>query len=176
MANATCSVDDCEREVYARSICRRHYDNARRAGTLEVQARRVGCAVDGCDREHWGKGYCRLHLGRFLRYGDPLDPGRIIGDDERRFWSYVDQDGPGGCWLWTGARTTAGYGTFSVDSGSVYAHRWSYEHHVGPIPEGLTIDHVHARGCRHTHCVNPEHLEAVTQAENNRRAWEAGVR
>ena len=42
--------------------------------------------------------------------------------------------------------------------------------------EGLTIDHVHANGCRNVDCVNPAHLEAVTQAENNRRAWEAGVR
>lgn len=68
-----------------------------------------------------------------------------------------------------------GYASFSA-VGHALAHRYSYELHHGPIPEGLTIDHVHANGCRNVDCVNPAHLEAVTQAENNRRAWEAGVR
>jgi hypothetical protein len=49
------------------------------------------------------------------------------------------------------------------------AHRASYEFFVGPIPDGLEIDHVWTRGCRHTNCVNPEHLEPVTRAENMRR-------
>lgn len=174
-----CSPEGCARKVYARSLCTRHYDNARYAGTLPVTPRRTGCEVEGCSSKHWSSGYCRLHYGRLLRHGDPLNPGRIVGDEEARFWSYVDQDGAGGCWLWMGGKTAAGYGQFSVGGRSgktVYAHRWSYEHHVGPIPAGLTIDHVHANGCRHHHCVNPAHLEAVTQAENNRRAWEAGVR
>ncbi len=62
------------------------------------------------------------------------------------------------CWLWTGAKQTAGYGVLS----DRLAHRLSYERWKGPIPAGLTIDHL----CRVRHCVNPEHLEAVTLAEN----------
>jgi hypothetical protein len=47
----------------------------------------------------------------------------------------------------------------------VLAHRWAYEHFIGPIPAGLEIDHL----CRVRHCVNPAHLEPVTKSENRRR-------
>ena len=79
------------------------------------------------------------------------------------------------CWLWTG--TTSGsnarYGYFQVGTKShipkVPAHRVSYKLFVGPIPEGMEIDHVLERGCTSKLCVNPAHLEPVTHAENRRR-------
>lgn len=77
----------------------------------------------------------------------------------------------GGCWLWTGARSGSGRGNFMPDgrrSGKrrmVYAHRFAYELLVGPVPEGLELDHL----CRIPLCVNPEHLEAVTHQENVHR-------
>lgn len=100
---------------------------------------------------------------------------RIIGDDVARFWSKVDRSaGPDACWLWMGARRPQGYGLFWHRTRMVSAHRYSYELEHGPIPEGLYIDHVHARGCRSTSCVNPAHLEVVTFEENMRR-WSATV-
>lgn len=67
-----------------------------------------------------------------------------------------------GCWQWLDALNSSGYGTFSVDCHKVTAHRYSWERVNGLIPEGLVIDHL----CRNRGCVNPDHLEIVTQKEN----------
>ena len=70
-----------------------------------------------------------------------------------------------GCWLWGGYRNRSGYGVMWVAEKSYLAHRYSYEHHFGPIPKGLETDHL----CRQRACVNPSHLEPVTHQENIRR-------
>ena len=79
------------------------------------------------------------------------------------------------CWLWTARVLPNGYPVLYVDGKHAYAHRWSYEHHVGPIPDGYEVDHVKARGCTNRHCVNPAHLEAVTAHENNMRSSSAAA-
>jgi hypothetical protein len=72
-----------------------------------------------------------------------------------------------GCLLYLGSiNPVSGYGYLSHRP----AHRIAYEEAYGPIPSGLTIDHVYARGCRYKNCIEPSHLEAVSRAENNRRA------
>ena len=67
-----------------------------------------------------------------------------------------------GCWEWTAGKSY-GYGQFAVRRGhNQAAHRFAYELWVGPIPEGLVLDHL----CRNTACVRPSHLEPVTQRTN----------
>lgn len=95
---------------------------------------------------------------------------------KERFFNYVDKNGSNGCWNWTGSKSakTKGrklpcvYGGFRLNGGTMPAHRASYEIHKGKIPTGLQIDHL----CRNTLCVNPAHLEAVTNEVNVRRGFE----
>lgn len=84
-------------------------------------------------------------------------------DFEARFWGKVHRTDS--CWTWSGSRSSAGYGNFKLDGQVVYAHRLSYEISVGPIPEGMYLDHL----CRVRNCVNPDHLEPVANGENVRR-------
>lgn len=71
-----------------------------------------------------------------------------------------------GCIEWLAGTNGVGYGALRLgpEDGCrpVYVHRWSYEYHIGPIAEGLHLDHL----CRNTRCINPDHLEPVTGGEN----------
>lgn len=69
------------------------------------------------------------------------------------------------CWIWTAATNSRGYGCVQIDGKRHLAHRIAYATLVGPVPDGLTIDHL----CRRQLCINPAHLEPVTVAENLRR-------
>lgn len=87
-----------------------------------------------------------------------------LAESDPRFWGRFIET-PAGCWEWQGASNQYGYGRF----GRGYVHREAYERAVGPIPDGLDIDHL----CRNRGCGNPGHLEPVTHFENCRRGSQA---
>lgn len=126
------------------------------------------CGIPDCSRPVHAGGYCNRHYLRLRRTGDPLGSLRRPARD--RFWVKVNRSGPppvgrdelGPCWLWTGYVDTTGYGKFRYDGVTGLAHRYAYELLVGPIAEGLHLDHL----CRVKACVNPAHLEPVTPREN----------
>jgi hypothetical protein len=87
-----------------------------------------------------------------------------------RLLSHMEVDPETGCWLWTQhCNVKSRYGIITVDGKQLYVHRVSWSVFKGPIPKGKHIDHVFDKGCRHRHCFWPEHLEPVTQQENNKR-------
>ncbi len=130
------------------------------------------CSVPECRRPHWTHGYCARHFQRLRQFGSLERTRAYSYSFYFRFWKHVllgDALGDG-CWDWQGLRVR-GYGvmhcTVNSRKTTIRAHRYAYELIVGPIPEGLTIDHL----CRNPACVNPAHLEPVTIAENLRRHW-----
>lgn len=84
---------------------------------------------------------------------------------EERFWSKVSGGDYGECWLWTASLNDAGYGQFAIANRPHRAHRVAYEFMVADIPNGLQLDHL----CRVRSCVNPWHLEPVTNEVNTAR-------
>jgi hypothetical protein len=89
----------------------------------------------------------------------------LIGNQVAIKWIEQDMGYGTPCWIWQLDHSYDGYGRKWLGSRRVHAHRWTYEQHVGPIPEGLQLDHL----CRVRNCVNPDHLEPVTPRENTRR-------
>lgn len=104
---------------------------------------------------------CTTHYRRYRVTGTAADP--VTKDPLDRFWEKVrDVDE---CWIWIGSKSSLGYGHFTIGKKLFLAHRWLYEVLIGPIPEGLTLDHL----CRQPSCVRPGHLEPVTSKENTLR-------
>ncbi len=100
------------------------------------------------------------------------NPSHLTRTPDERFDEKVEPEPMSGCHLWTATGVPKGYGMFRVTNPRrhVYAHRYAYERARGPIPDGHHIDHL----CNNPRCVNPDHLEAVTAAENNRRCVQRG--
>jgi len=165
----TCRIEGCDKPVYvkARQLCSPHYSSMHKKGQLQGLPPTM-CSVNGCETRATARGFCNLHYKRFKRLGQVTR--RTI---EERFWRYVQRGTAEECWEWTGTKNN-GYGLMRTGEGEtkILAHRFSYELHVDLIPEGLQIDHL----CRNKGCVNPAHLEAVTQQVNILRSENMAAR
>lgn len=127
------------------------------------------CSIDTCTRPHRARGYCGGHYTRWLHGKDLNVPMRTDPLDVRVRGLIEQGDG---CWRWLGHLTSSGYGSIWRGGQHYRAHRVAYEIFVGPIPEGLVIDHL----CRNRGCVNPAHMEPVTPHENWRRGESVTVK
>lgn len=168
-----CRIEDCPNEVRCVGLCSVHYDRIRSTGSADLPAKvRRQCSVRSCRRKAVCKGFCSAHYDR-ARKGKELDakplrklPTASERDDiaSRILAQSVDTDG--GCIEWRGWVDAGGYGNVSWRSKSWRVHRAMWTVLRGPIPDGdWTIDHL----CYNRRCVNVDHLEVVTRAENTMR-------
>lgn len=148
MGHSICSVEGCVKRVAARGWCSAHYRQ------WKIKQPGVPCSTEGCERVRYARGLCTLHYDRARWNKGTWAPLTA----QERFWAKVAKTD--GCWNWQGpVNPKTGYGYYN----NKRAHRLAYEWLVGPIPKGLHIDHV----CFNRICVNPEHLRAITQKQNN---------
>jgi hypothetical protein len=133
------------------------------------------CSIDQCERPSKAHGMCGMHNERRRRNGDANNPGKYALDPLERLAQYVSPGAPDECWIWRGTTNADGYGAIRIKNARLPAHRFVYEVMVGPIPDGLHLDHVWARGCTSRSCVNPAHLEPVTLVENVMRGNGVGA-
>lgn len=95
--------------------------------------------------------------------------GKTITPLEDRFWPKVDKSDLKGCWVWLGAKRSTGYGVINLGGrgvGLAQAHRVAWNLLVGPIPEGMMLDHL----CHNPVCVNPDHMRVCSNTENSRNS------
>ncbi len=152
-----CTAPGCEAKHYGLGYCQVHYSKAKRR-----PHRKSTKACSACGGPYYARGWCKTHYRAWKRSGSPQRRRETLPERISRFVV----ESPNGCWEWNGSRFKTGYGKMRIDGRTVSVHRASYEAHVGPIPDGLQIDHL----CRNRPCCNPAHLEPVTASENLRRA------
>jgi hypothetical protein len=171
MSDRICSIDGCDEPRKTRGFCPTHYARwVRHGDKMSREPIRYPqtqlCTAADCLRPNEAHGYCVKHLHRWKAHGDP-EKSIYEYDPVKRFHdSYIVTES--GCWEWQGGdKNQFGHGRIHVHGERIGAHRFAYELLVGPIPDGLVIDHV---VCRNPPCVNPAHLEPVTQPVNVARA------
>lgn len=133
----------------------------RNPATMPMPPNPSGLCHCGCGERTTIASATRRHLGHLKGHPVRYVPGHQFSSPSPEF--LVEENT--GCWIWQRAKDRHGYGLAHVNRKTLPAHRMIYQRLVGPIPQGLDLDHL----CRTPLCVNPEHLEPVSRAENLRR-------
>lgn len=189
-----CAVEGCQNPMAVRGWCNIHYTRWKRHGdptfTLTPgRGKPLFCSIEGCDKPYEARGWCQMHYARWKKYGTPLPTDNFIprtpnGDPLEWLETMLSTGDPEECWLWPFG-TARGHGKIHFNGWSQMVHRVAYVKTYGPIPESLVLDHTcHNRDatclggdyCLHRRCINPAHLEAVTNKVNCYRGRQPGPR
>ncbi len=166
-----CLIENCSDpvKVVSRGWCNKHYQRWQKKGdvlaAVQHRSETGKCTILGCEKPHQARGWCQGHYKRWQKYGDPNITVQIRGDDEARFWQFVDKTpgfGPDGeCWRWVGCSVPGGYGQIWINGKMITAHRYSFFLANGYYPEP-----VGRHTCDNPPCVHPDHILEGTQKDN----------
>jgi hypothetical protein len=164
-----CAAEGCDRPYVSKSFCDMHYRRWLKSGTVgSAETTRPPktemCSVEGCSKRHASKTLCKTHYNRWVQHGttESMRVALFRGTPEARFEAFVYKSTPTGCWRWLGVEDKDGYGNFCVNGKTVGAHRFAYELANGTKLGRKQVDHK----CHHPWCVQPLHLRAVTNKQN----------
>lgn len=184
----SCKYYKCERPTTSKKsdICRTHYQYEwRKANPDKLKGQLARYQAKNKERlAQYRREYREKNRESITKYQrhvmaknakNPVTEEHMTERVKERFFAKVEKTDT--CWNWTGARTARrperpqapakpGYGSININGRPFYAHRASWLMHNGPLIPGLVIDHL----CENTLCVNPEHLQQVTNQENSMRS------